>query len=106
MSEFAMPMVGNLALLKDHNSPLVKNAKFCRIMESSQAFVDALNSLNSKSSNNVTDEDVKTVLQYMYDEDNDLEAVVDNMFTLGVPCSPLPFITWSADPYFLIPNII
>lgn len=83
MSEFAATMVENLALLEDHNSPLVKNAKFRRVMESSQAFVDALNSLNSNSSDNATDEDVKTVLQYMYDEDNGLEAVVDDMFTLG-----------------------
>ena len=49
----------------------------------SSKFLDALNSLNTKSDDNATTEDIKTVMRYMYDENNGLESIVDDMFLLG-----------------------
>ena len=53
------------------------------LFQSSKPFLDALNSLNAKSEDNPTTEDIKTVMRYMYDENNSLETIVDDMFVLG-----------------------
>ena len=83
MSEFAATMVENLSVLKDHKSPLVKTSKFSQLVESSEAFLHALNSLNTKTEANPTIDDVKKVMHYIYDESNAMEGIVDDMFVLG-----------------------
>lgn len=83
MSEFAATMVENLSVLKDHKSPLVKTSKFTQLVESSEPFLDALNSLNTKTGANPTINDVKKVMHYIYDKSNAMEGIVDDMFVLG-----------------------
>ena len=83
MSEFAATMVENLSVLKDDKSPLVKTSKFSQLVESSEAFLDALNSLNTKTEANPTIDDVKKVMHYIYNESNAMEEIVDDMFVLG-----------------------
>ena len=83
MSEFAATMVENLSVLKDQKSPLVKTKKFAQLVESSEPFLDALKALNTKTEENATLDDVKSVMHYMYDESNAMEGVVDDMFVLG-----------------------
>ena len=79
MSEFAATMVENLSVLKDHKSPLVRTSRFTQLVESSEAFFHALNSLNTKTEENATIDDVKNVMAYMYDETNAMEGMVDDM---------------------------
>ena len=83
MSGFAATMVENLSVLKDHKSPFVKTSKFSQLVKSSEAFLDALNSLNTKTEANPTIDDVKKVMHYIYDESNAMEGIVDDMFVLG-----------------------
>ena len=83
MSEFAATMVENLTVLKDHTSPFLRSSRFTQVVQSSEAFLSALNSLNTKTEENATTNDVKKVMHYMYDETNAMEGVVDDMFVLG-----------------------
>ena len=76
-------MVENLCVLKDHNSSLVKTNKFTQLVQSSKPFLDVLNSLNTKTRENPTINDVKKVMHYIYDESNTMEGIVHDMFVPG-----------------------
>ncbi|XP_028418501.1 uncharacterized protein LOC114544077 [Dendronephthya gigantea] len=70
-------------MLKTENSSLIKKSKFAAIFDSMQPFLNAMKALNTKSEETPTEADVNTVMSSLYDDDNALDQVVDQIFHLG-----------------------
>jgi hypothetical protein len=83
MSEFAETLTENLKLLKDDNLTLVNTAEFATISKSVQPMLDALSRLNTKTREVPTKEDINTVMSYLYDNHQQLDKSIEEMFTVG-----------------------
>ena len=83
MSEFAETVTENLNLLKDENLTLIKTSKFAPITENIQTMLDSLSRLNTKNKKPSTKEDVKTVMSFLYNDEQQLDQSVNKMFTVG-----------------------
>ncbi len=85
ISEFASTIEANLDLLSKAKTVIVKTSKFDRLKESLHGFMDSLKKFNTKNMERdlPTPADVKTFLQTMLSNDDEVDGMFAEMFELG-----------------------
>ena len=83
MSEFAETLPENMKLLQDDNLKVIHSSIFTEMAEQIPPTLDSLSRLNTKSKDVSHKEDTKTVLSFLYNNDQPLDKAVEEMFLVG-----------------------
>lgn len=83
MSEFAETMTYNMALLSEEPSPFLNNSAFEAVKSHMGPMLEACKNLNTRNQRNASKEDIKAVLEEIYDPESNLHSVMAEMFEIG-----------------------
>ena len=82
-SEFAETLIKNLELLHADQSELVSHDSISSLQQSLADLTNNLAPLHKESENNPTRNNIVQVMKFLFNDNNELDSVRDNLFRLG-----------------------